>query len=703
LPSRAPATPLSGPVADGGEASAVRAPLHSRRGEISRAALVNRLRAAGPVPLVTIVAPAGYGKTTLLAQWAARDARRFAVVELGASGTDGTGQIARIVSAVRATEPPFVLVADDAEHLAPEAAGLLTTLVQRLPEGSTIALAGQAVPLASIPRLRASGELLELGPDDLALTRREVRALLHELGVTLPDEDLTELHRSTEGWPAGVRAAAAAPAGDDADTGEDLRAGLLGALSARQRDFLRRTSILERLSAPLCDAILGRRDSASRLASLESSVFLVPVDRKREWFRHHRAFREQLRRELDEREPSVARTLERRAADWFEASGDAEGALEHALAGGDVERVVRILERLAMRMHNSGRDADLAAWIAGLEASGQLAAHPRLAALAARLHVQHGETLAAERCLASAGGERRVALVRAAMCAGGAESMLVDVESVIDELPADDRWRPYGLLLQGCAYALLDEPDRADAILSRAAHAAERLRSTETLVVALTERSLLAAARGERALADALVARALESVEEAGLGTYPTCALTLAVSARSELLHGHGPGAAAALARARGLSDPLTSGLPWLALQTRLELGWAYVTLRDSAAAEAVLVEIDELLATRPKLGALARERDRLAAEIHATPANGTGRAAGLTKAELRLLPLLATHLSFREIGLRFYLSRNTVKTQAISVYRKLGASSRSEAVERAQRLGLLEPGAEPTHVIPAG
>ena len=702
MPSRALATPRSGPVADGGAVSAVRAPLHSRRGEISRAALVNRLRAAGPVPLVTIVAPAGYGKTTLLAQWAARDARRFAFVDLDASGTDGTGQIARIVSAACATEPPFVLVVDNAEHLATEAAGLLTTVVQRLPEGSTIALAGRAAPLPSLPRLRASGELLELGPDDLALTRREVRALLHELGATLPDEHLTELHRSTEGWPAGVRAAAA-PAGDDAGTAEDLRAGLLGALSARQRDFLRRTSILERLSAPLCDAILGRRDSASQLDSLEASVFLVPVDRRREWFRHHRAFREQLRRELEEQDSDLAADMERRAADWFEASGDAEGALEHALAGGDVERVVRILERLAMRMHNTGRDGELAGWIAGLEASGRLAGDPRLAALAARLHIQHGETLAAERCLASAAGDPRVALVRAAMCAGGAGPMLVDVESVIDELPADDRWRPYGLLLQGCAYALLDEPDRADAILSRSARAAERLRSTETLVVALTERSLLAAARGERALADTLVARALESIEEAGLRTYPTCALTLAVSARSQLLHGHGPGAAAALARARGLSDTLAPGLPWLALQTRLELGWAYVTLRDSAAAEVVLLEIDELLATRPKLGALSSERDRLAAEIHATPANGTGRAAGLTKAELRLLPLLATHLSFREIGLRFYLSRNTVKTQAISVYRKLGASSRSEAVERAQRLGLLEPGAEPTHVIPAG
>ena len=155
------------------------------------------------------------------------------------------------------------------------------------------------------------------------------------------------------------------------------------------------------------------------------------------------------------------------------------------------------------------------------------------------------------------------------------------------------------------------------------------------------------------------------------------------------------------LARARRLAESLSGELPWLAAQTRLELAWGYAALRSSVANE-MLAKLDELLASTD-LGVLADERGRLAAELRVEPANGSTRTAGLTQAELRLLPLLATHLSFREIGLRFYLSRNTVKTQAISVYRKLGASSRSEAVERAIRLGLVEPDVDAENLIPTG
>ena len=289
------------------------------------------------------------------------------------------------------------------------------------------------------------------------------------------------------------------------------------------------------------------------------------------------------------------------------------------------------------------------------------------------------------------------------MCQNGVESMLADVESALAVLPADDRWRPYGLLLQGSAYALLGDAVRGDAILSRAARAAERLGSTESRVLALTQRSLLASARGERAEADGLLAHALAAMVEGGLHTYPTCALTLAVSARSQLLHGHISEAAFALADARRLSEGLTRALPWLAVQCRLELARAYVTLRDAAAARWILREIDELLAVCPGLGVLRAERDGVEAELSARPAAGNGRTTCLTGAELKLLPMLATHLSFREIAQHFYLSRNTVKTQAISVYRKLGAANRSEAVDRAHHLGLIEPAADATSLILTG
>jgi LuxR family maltose regulon positive regulatory protein len=229
---------------------------------------------------------------------------------------------------------------------------------------------------------------------------------------------------------------------------------------------------------------------------------------------------------------------------------------------------------------------------------------------------------------------------------------------------------------------------------------ADRLDATETQVLALTQRSLLAAAEGERMQADGELAEALVSIEHHGLAGYPVCALTFAAAARSHLLHGATAYATTMLAQARRLSAGL-AGLPWLAAQTRAELAWAYAALRNPAEAETMLAELDELLDSTD-LGVLTDERGRLAAELRAAPGNGS-RKAGLTQAELRLLPLLATHLSFREIGLRFYLSRNTVKTQAISVYRKLGASSRSEAVDRAVRLGLVEPDVDAESLIPTG
>jgi LuxR family maltose regulon positive regulatory protein len=279
--------------------------------------------------------------------------------------------------------------------------------------------------------------------------------------------------------------------------------------------------------------------------------------------------------------------------------------------------------------------------------------------------------------------------------------MLVAARTVVDTLAADDPWRPYALLLHGCSHALLGEEELGDAVLAHAVSAAERLGSSETRVVALTQRARIAAAAGDHRSADQLLADALVDVDRHGLVGYPVCALTFAAAARSHLLRGASDYAATLLARARRLSEGLTADLPWLAAQTRAELAWGYAALRDPAETRSVLLELDELLAST-ELGVLADEYDRLVNELRLTPANGS-RTAGLTQAELRLLPLLATHLSFREIGLRFYLSRNTVKTQAISVYRKLGASSRSEAVERAVRLGLVEPDVDAESLIPTG
>ena len=180
-------------------------------------------------------------------------------------------------------------------------------------------------------------------------------------------------------------------------------------------------------------------------------------------------------------------------------------------------------------------------------------------------------------------------------------------------------------------------------------------------------------------------------IDEGELVGYPTSALALAASARSRLGHGQWDQAGRLLTSATRLTPDLTYALPWLAVQARIELVDAYVTLRDRAAARDMLEDARGILAVRPDLGVLVDGVERLDLEISAMPESPGGSNSGLTRAELRLLPLLSTHLSFREIGERLHVSRNTVKTQAISVYRKLGVSSRSEAVSVAEDLRLVE------------
>jgi LuxR family maltose regulon positive regulatory protein len=674
------------------------------RAAASRTALVNRLRTARSQPVATVVAPAGYGKTTLLAQWAARDERAFAWASLAGCETDPVALLTELTSSLGAAPEPLVVVIDDAHLLPRDAAQTVTALIALARRGSMVMLAGRAqprLPGLSFPRLRARGQLLELGVNDLVLTQREARALLHGLGLSLPEAELSALIDETEGWAAGIAAGGAV---------EDyLRTECLDALAPELRAFLERTSVLERMCGPLCDAVLRRPDSQTQLESLEErSLFVVPLDRCREWFRYHRLFREQLRRDLAAREPELVPALHRRAADWYESHGDAESAMEHAYAAEDFGRFMRTFERIALPARESGRDATVEGWLARVDEAATVETTPGAAVLAARLHAERGSLDDARRFVVAAAASEddsvgaKIGVVHAAICAGGASAMLADVESALEELAGDDPWRPFALLLQGTAYVLLDEAERGDAILSRAVHAAERFRASETRVLALTERSLIAEARGEYDRVDAFLREAREGAD-GRLERYGTYALTLAASGRALLRQGRWASARAALDSARRLLPGLTGALPWLAAQARLELATAYVMLRDSPAARSVLAQVDELLGRRPNLDPLRRQRDLLEEEVAAIPPGEVGRTGGLTAAEFRLLPLLATHLSFREIGAALYLSRHTVKTQAISVYRKLGASSRSKAVERAERLGLVTPSAFPPHVMPSG
>jgi LuxR family maltose regulon positive regulatory protein len=721
---------------------------------VSRTALVNRLRAAGAFPVVLVTAPAGYGKTRLLAQWAERDARPFAWVTLDERDNDPFVLLKHVAAAFDRIEPlnasvleafdgpqatvwdavaprlsaelsartsPSVIVLDGVDALdSTDSLEAIGILIGSTPRGSMIALSSRALPKVLIASLRVAGPLLEIGTYELGLSRREIELMLRASGVVLDETELAGLTHRTEGWAAGIHLAAIASREDDDEhgepvdltrlTGDDrliadyLRSEYLARLTPRLRRFLTRTAVLERMCAPLCNAVLKSKGSALELETVaQANLFLVRLDHRRGWYRYHHLFRDVLLRELAEQEPDLVPVLHRRAAAWYEAHLDPESALLHAHAAGDVDDAARILGSIALQLHNSGRASIVEGWLDLFDVDERLDRHPEVAIQGSSIHAARGRAEdadrwlhAAERGVASrrkgaAAIRPRISIMRAALCGDGPIKMQEDAELAVASLPKDDPWLPAALLVQGAAALLVGEIGRGDATLEQAVERAGRIGSTETHAIAVGERSMVASARGDVRAADALAEEAQRVVEQGELGEYPSSALALATSARTQLRHGQWDRARRQLGAATQLTPHLTYALPWLALQTRLELGDAYVTLRDREAAQHMLEEARGILAARPALGLLGQAVDHLEGEIAGIPSAQEGVSSGLTRAELRLFPMLSTHLSFKEIGERLHVSRNTIKTQAISVYRKLGVSSRSEAVALAEDLGLAE------------
>ena len=715
-----------------------------RPGTVSRTALVNRLRALDGYPVVTVVAAAGYGKTTALAQWAARDARPFAWISLDDRDNDPVVLLRHVATALDRIEPidlraidalrskrralsphalprltaalasrdrPLVLVLDDLHALrSRESITAICRLAEHMPQGSVLVLTSRVKPRLPIASWRAQGELFEVGTDQLALSSREAAMLLAAAGAKLGDEELLELIRRCEGWAAALYLAALSLnepsnmldpvrfSGDDRYLADYLRTEYLSGLRPGPMRFLRRTAVLDQMCGSLCDAVLEEQGSARELEKIERwNLLLVPLDRRREWYRYHNLFGELLRRDLIEHEPELVPILHSRAADWYEARGDLESALVHAGAAGDRTRAARILSSIALPAYNSGRVAAVEAWLRQFDDMTELERFPQVAVLGSRIHALHGRSRDAERWLDAAersnGDDASVrpliALLHAARCRDGIDQMLRDAETAVSELEPDSPWRPSALLLQGSAYSLLGDDDRADEILGQAVDEATRRGSSDTRVVALSERSLIATARDDNIAAGRLALEAHEIVAAEQLEGYASNAIELAASARVLLRNGKWDDARKYLTAARRVTRRLTEAVPWLSVRTRLELARAYVTLRDAEGAGVLLAEARTIQGARPKLGVLGGQAQELQEEINEMPELGRGTVTGLTAAELRLMPLLATHLSFREIAEKLHVSRNTIKTQAISVYRKLGVSSRSDAIAEAVRIGL--------------
>jgi LuxR family maltose regulon positive regulatory protein len=282
-----------------------------------------------------------------------------------------------------------------------------------------------------------------------------------------------------------------------------------------------------------------------------------------------------------------------------------------------------------------------------------------------------------------------VAILRAYMMRNGVEQALADAERALDQLAPGSGWIPAALLIRGVSHALLGATERATEDLTATVRTGLAVGSIDAVFMAQAQLALLAASRGAWGEAGQNARAAQALVDETAMGDYASCAIALVATARVALHEARPDEARAALTRAHRLRPLLDH--PWLKVEVGLELTRAHLALADASAARTILKEVERELELRPHLGTLVEEARDMRRHVAAAEGATGSWAMSLTRAELRLLPYLATHLRFPEIASRLFVSGNTVKTEAVSIYRKLGASSRSEAVERAVEVGLLD------------
>lgn len=389
-----------------------------RTGTIARHRLREQMGRGAEAPLTLVSAPAGFGKSTLLAQWIAdtrTDAARFAWVSLDVRDNDARTFWTYVATATRAAasgvgsealgllDTPagsleaiaaslindldtvagtMTLVLDDYHVIdSAEVHDSLAFFVAHLPASTHLVLATRSDPPLPLAQLRARRELVEIRVADLRFTPGEAEQYLNDaMGLNVREDDVAVLETRTEGWIAALQLAAlsiqgrddgsafiASFAGDDRYIVDYLAEEVLQLQTPDIRDFLLRTSVLDRLTGPLCDAVTGQPGGRSRLVALDrANLFLVPLDDRRQWYRYHHLFADVLRAHLADEHPGLAPELHRAASEWFEGSGDTPDAIRHALDASDPERAARLIELVAPAMQQQRQEIALRDWIAAL-------------------------------------------------------------------------------------------------------------------------------------------------------------------------------------------------------------------------------------------------------------------------------------------------------------------------------------------------
>ncbi len=692
-------------------------PLPDHRAVIPRPQLVTRLREANGYPLVLITAPAGYAKSTLLSQWAEEDERRFALITLE-SGDDRPSRLlnrlVQTLDSVSSRGRPFVVGIDEADALRSKGAlAALANSIASLPPEGQIALVSRRELVLPLGRMRAHRRVFELTRRDLAMSRTESERLLEAIGLRLTADDVGTLYERTEGWPAALYLAGLALGdeqgahpdvtefgGDDRFVADYMRDEFLAGISITRLRFLMRTSILEDLAGKICDDVLERTGSGRVLRELaRSKLPLEPLDHADGTYRYHPLFKQTLAAELHRREPELEPKLHRRASDWYVEHECFEQAIDHAAAAGDDKRAAELIwARVAPHLAEGHRD-DLRRWLDRFS-DRKIAGSAQLALATAHVYLALGDgDLAAhwssvareafdDAAMDDADLEADLLILRATLPAHGIEQMGVDAIQAGELHPPESPWRAMSYFYAGASRHLGDDIGGARELLEEGARKGSAT-APIAQVFCLVQLTFLHMERGDLEDALRVVAQAREQLERFQLGEYPILAFFFVASALARAHDGRIEQAAADSNRARKMLEGLDGFPDWYQGEARIYLARACLLLDDLPAATELLAQAAEFTNRLDDAPALSRWLS--GAESAAAAMAGGGDRSELTPAELRTLRFLPSHLSFREIAEQSFVSANTVKTQAQAIYRKLGATSRGEAVERARDRGLLQ------------
>jgi LuxR family transcriptional regulator, maltose regulon positive regulatory protein len=717
-------------------------------GVVPRPRLFEKLDSGRGRALTLVCAPAGYGKTTLLSQWIAEavtadsawvtfdrgdaDPARFWTYLLSAlseiappAGRRSLPALGRRPERLRTDVLPIlieeldqaardlVLVLED-YHLAEctPVAESMAFFVDYRPAGLQLVLSARSDPQLPLGRWRANDQLAEIRAEQLRFNEGEVAAFFRHAGIGgLSPAELATLTARTEGWPAVLRLAAIilgaqgdtrdfvwAFAGSTRQVADYLATDVLQTVSPELRTFLLRTSVLPRLSGPLCDAVTGGEASGAILRGLSrAGLFTNPVGLDGRWYRYHQLFAEALRLELEVTEPHLVPELHARASAWFEREGDMESATEHAIAARDTGLAARLIGNQLPALLGAGRLATIERWLAQLSWP-QALQDPELAAARAVAAGERSRPDEAGRWLDVAGlGPRHsitatgvprgfgTDLLRSFFVAGGVRSAHQAALRAVEEAPMP-MWKGAALAGLGqCSY-LLGEYDQA----AEAASEALALLPDDPNMLSLASGylALVECHRGSPQRAERVARRIVNLVESRNLalsGTTAMCYIGLgaALTARGYL--------AEADDRLSLAVELYQAGSPsvWLA-HALILLAACRHAAGDNTRAREALESATATLDRIPDPGILpelaASQQEKLLAPTRRPAIYGQE----LTEREVVVIRLLAAGLSLREIAAQLNVSHNTVKTQVRTAYRKLGAGTRVQALRQAAKLGVL-------------